>query len=134
MLKAPARLLPSLLGAVLLLVPFQSSRAQADPLISAETPLGVFTNMAARLLRSELGVNLARIELYPTNRYTPAVHRLLQFSFCADVRVVQVARTGGEQVAFEDLKHSAVQAAVNADLGGVLKQNPRGIVRTSRCA
>jgi hypothetical protein len=41
-------------------------------------PGGFFTNVAARLLQSELDVDLARIPIYPTNRYTPAVHRLLQ--------------------------------------------------------
>jgi hypothetical protein len=30
------------------------------------------------LLKSELGVDLNRIQIYPTNQYTPAVHRLLQ--------------------------------------------------------
>lgn len=42
------------------------------------TPAGFFTNLASRLLQSELNVPLERIPLYPTNQYTPAVHRLLQ--------------------------------------------------------
>ncbi len=43
-----------------------------------QTPLGFFTNVASRLLSSELNVNLTQIEIYPTNQYTPAVQRLLQ--------------------------------------------------------
>jgi hypothetical protein len=46
--------------------------------LSGEGPLGFFTNVAARLLSSELNLNLTRIEIYPTNQYTPAVQRLLQ--------------------------------------------------------
>jgi len=46
--------------------------------VTLERPIGFFTNVAARLLRSELGVDLNRIQIYPTNQYTPAVHRLLQ--------------------------------------------------------
>jgi len=34
--------------------------------------------VAARLLQSELAVDLNRIQIYPTNQYTPSVHRLLQ--------------------------------------------------------
>ena len=34
--------------------------------------------VASRLLKSELNMDFARIEIYPTNQYTPAVHRLLQ--------------------------------------------------------
>ena len=45
---------------------------------SADSPLGFFTNVASRLLSSELNLNLTQIEIYPTNQYTPAVHRLLQ--------------------------------------------------------
>ena len=44
------------------------------------TPVSFFTNVANYLLRSELGVSSDRISLYPTNNYTPAVHRLLQLS------------------------------------------------------
>ena len=43
-----------------------------------ETPIGFFTNIATMLLRSELDVELHRIQLYPTNQYSAAVHRLLQ--------------------------------------------------------
>lgn len=51
---------------------------QAAPRVSTESPNGFFTNVASRLLQSELGVSLNRIQLYPTNQYTPSVHRLLQ--------------------------------------------------------
>jgi hypothetical protein len=46
--------------------------------VNLNDPIGFFTNVASRLLRSELGVDLNRIQIYPTNQYTPAVHRLLQ--------------------------------------------------------
>jgi hypothetical protein len=52
--------------------------AQAGSPITADTPIGFFTNVASRLLQSELGLNLTNIQVYPTNQYTPAVHRLLQ--------------------------------------------------------
>ena len=46
--------------------------------LSTAAPLGFFTNLSSRLLQSEWGLNLNRIQIYPTNQYTPAVHRLLQ--------------------------------------------------------
>lgn len=52
----------------------------ATPPISAADPTAFFTNVAARLLRSELRFDLNRIEVYPTNRYDPVVHRLLQIT------------------------------------------------------
>jgi len=52
--------------------------ATAGPVFDTSTPLSFFTNVASRLLSSELNVNLSRLEVYPTNQYTPAVHRLLQ--------------------------------------------------------
>jgi hypothetical protein len=51
---------------------------QAGPLITTESPIGFFTNVATRLLQSQLGISLNHIQLYPTNQYTPSVHRLLQ--------------------------------------------------------
>ena len=54
--------------------------ATAGPVFDTNTPLSFFTNVASRLLSSELNVNLSRMEVYPTNQYTPAVHRLLQVS------------------------------------------------------
>lgn len=53
---------------------FATSAAALD----TETPLGFFTNFGSRLLKSELKLDLNRIQVYPTNQYTPAVHRLLQ--------------------------------------------------------
>jgi len=50
----------------------------AGPLFDTSTPISFFTNVASRLLSSELNVNLSQLEVYPTNQYTPAVHRLLQ--------------------------------------------------------
>ena len=51
---------------------------QAVPLVTTESPIGFFTNVAARLLQSQLGVSLNHIQVYPTNQYTPSVHRHLQ--------------------------------------------------------
>jgi hypothetical protein len=52
--------------------------AHAGPLVTTESPIGFFTNVATRLLQSQLGMSLNHIQLYPTNQYTPSVHRLLQ--------------------------------------------------------
>jgi hypothetical protein len=52
--------------------------ATAAPIINNGNPVCFFTNVASRLLSTELNVNLTRIEIYPTNQFTPAVHRLLQ--------------------------------------------------------
>jgi hypothetical protein len=50
----------------------------AGPPVSTDGPIGFFTNVASRLLQSELGLSLNHIQVYPANQYTPAVHRLLQ--------------------------------------------------------
>ena len=52
--------------------------ANAAPRLSTDNPLEFFTNVASRLLSSEMNLDLTRIQLYPANQYTPAVHRLLQ--------------------------------------------------------
>lgn len=52
--------------------------ATAAPILDTGNPLGFFTNVASRLLATELNIDLTRIQIYPTNQYTPAVHRLLQ--------------------------------------------------------
>lgn len=52
----------------------QSAKAE----LSTANPLGFFTNLSSRLLQAEVGLRLDRIQIYPTNEYTPAVHRLLQ--------------------------------------------------------
>ena len=55
-----------------------SVTVHAGPLVSTESPIGFFTNVANRMLQSQLNLSLNRIQLYPTNQYTPSVHRLLQ--------------------------------------------------------
>jgi hypothetical protein len=57
---------------------FTGINLQAGPLVTADSPIGFFTNVANRLLQSQLGLSLNHIQLYPTNQYTPSVHRLLQ--------------------------------------------------------
>jgi hypothetical protein len=52
--------------------------ATAGPLSDPSNASGFFTNVASRLLSSEMNLDLGHIEIYPTNQYTPAVHRLLQ--------------------------------------------------------
>lgn len=46
--------------------------------IAATDSVNFFTNLSARLLQAELGLDLNSIQVYPTNQYTPAAHRLLQ--------------------------------------------------------
>ena len=46
--------------------------------VSFDPPIAFFTNIAARLLKSDIGLDLTRIQIYPTNQYSPAVHRVLQ--------------------------------------------------------
>src|SRR5689334_17628989 len=53
---------------------------RADSGLDTSSPIGFFTNLASRLLKSELNLNLSRLQIYPTNQYTPAVHRLLQLT------------------------------------------------------
>jgi hypothetical protein len=64
-------------GVVAILAMFMGSRAAAQNL-AAEPPVEFFTNVASRLLSAQLNVKLTQIQIYPTNQYTPAVHRLLQ--------------------------------------------------------
>lgn len=52
--------------------------AHAGPLVSTDSPIGFFTNVASRLLQTQLGLGLNHIQVFPTNQYTPSVHRLLQ--------------------------------------------------------
>src|SRR5438067_2373897 len=63
---------------IILLFLFGCFSAQAQPKLNTETPIGFFTNLAGRLLQSEMSLDLSHIQIYPTNQYTPAVHRLLQ--------------------------------------------------------
>ena len=48
--------------------------------LNTSSPLGFFTNVASRLLSAQMNVDLAHIQVYPTNQYTPAVHRLAQLA------------------------------------------------------
>jgi hypothetical protein len=50
----------------------------ASPNLNIASPIDFFTNVASRALSQELNLNLTQIQIYPTNQYTPAVHRLLQ--------------------------------------------------------
>src|SRR5438876_11797929 len=71
----------SLLGAMLAvgLIWCGPAHVQAGrPAVDSGTPIDFFTNIASHLLRSQLNLELHRLELYPTNQYGPAVHRLLQ--------------------------------------------------------
>lgn len=63
-------------GGLMLLAVVETSRATSP--ISTACPLGFFINVAARLLSTEMNADLNHIQVYPTNQYTPAVHRLLQ--------------------------------------------------------
>ena len=74
----PAPAARCLLWIALCWLTFARIDAQSAPLVTAESPIGFFTNVASRLLQSQLGVSLNHIQLYPTNQYTPSVHRLLQ--------------------------------------------------------
>lgn len=53
---------------------------QAGMIPSAESAAVTpsFTNLAERLLQSQLNIALTQIQVHPTNEYGPAVHRLLQ--------------------------------------------------------
>ncbi|HTX21890.1 MAG TPA: hypothetical protein VMD27_08560 [Candidatus Aquilonibacter sp.] len=64
-------------SAALVLAALMTTKVAAQNL-NEDTPVDFFTNVASRLLASQLNVNLTRIEIYPTNQFTPAVHRLLQ--------------------------------------------------------
>jgi hypothetical protein len=46
--------------------------------VTLENPTSFFTNVASRLLRSQLNLDLRNIQVYPTNQYSASVHRLLQ--------------------------------------------------------
>ncbi len=48
--------------------------------VRPEAPITFFTNIATHLLRAQLNLDLARIQLYPSNQYSSAVHRVLQIA------------------------------------------------------
>ncbi|HWV99467.1 MAG TPA: hypothetical protein VNZ64_07200 [Candidatus Acidoferrum sp.] len=54
------------------------SNTWAGPPVNTDSPIGFFTNVAAPLLKAQLGLDLTNIHVFPTNQYSPAVHRLLQ--------------------------------------------------------
>jgi hypothetical protein len=60
--------------ALILLVGFEAAASS----VGFDPPISFFTNIAARILKSDIGLDLNRIQIYPTNRYSPAVHRALQ--------------------------------------------------------
>ncbi|MGH7990736.1 MAG: hypothetical protein ACREDS_11185, partial [Limisphaerales bacterium] len=66
-----------IVSVVVVLATFAATKVGAQN-FNAASPIDFFTNVASRLLSSQLNVDLPRIEIYPTNQYTPAVHRLLQ--------------------------------------------------------
>jgi hypothetical protein len=63
------------IGAVLTM---SSIYGRAATPVSLENPTSFFTNVASRLLRSQLNLDLRHIQVYPTNQYSASVHRLLQ--------------------------------------------------------
>jgi hypothetical protein len=68
-----------LIGACVLAISLGvSERASAALPFRTDDPSSFFTNVAGLLLRTELNLDLNQIQVYPTNQYTPAVHRLLQ--------------------------------------------------------
>jgi hypothetical protein len=77
-LRGPAPLACRLAAIVICWLTITGTDARARPLVGTDTPLGFFTNVASRLLQSQLGLSLNQIQVYPTNQYTPSVHRLLQ--------------------------------------------------------
>lgn len=48
------------------------------PSFDTQNPLVFFTNVSSRLVMDGLNLDLSRLQVYPTNQYTPAVQRLLQ--------------------------------------------------------
>ena len=64
---------------------FLSTGLRAGPVLNASSPLAFFTSTADSLLKAQpefarLGLSVTNIPVYPTNYYTPAVHRLLQLA------------------------------------------------------
>ncbi|HTI99793.1 MAG TPA: hypothetical protein VL527_13010, partial [Dongiaceae bacterium] len=56
--------------------------AHGNDVFTPDRPLQCFTNLADPLLHITYGdeLSITNIPLYPTNRYTPGVHRLLQLA------------------------------------------------------
>ncbi|MDB6111661.1 MAG: hypothetical protein JWR69_3411 [Pedosphaera sp.] len=65
--------------AALLLLAVGTSVRAATPL-NTNTPVEFFMSVADNLLQSQRGLSVTNIPVYPTNAYTPSVHRLLQLA------------------------------------------------------
>lgn len=63
---------------IVALVTFLSFSSTAAIPINLSSPTEFFTNLATRLVKADLSLDLNRLQVYPTNEYTPSVHRLLQ--------------------------------------------------------
>jgi hypothetical protein len=62
-----------------------STGLRAGPVLDPSSPLAFFTSAADSLLKAQpefaqAGLSVTNIPVYPTNGYTPAVHRLLQLA------------------------------------------------------
>ena len=55
-------------------------RASAAPALNTANATAFFTNVTMRLLLAEGKPSITHIVIYPTNQYTPSVHRLLQLT------------------------------------------------------
>jgi len=71
------RMWPGCVGLCMALLAGTPAKASS---LSAAGPDCFFTTVASRLLFSEMGLSFGQIQIYPTNQYTPAVHRLLQIT------------------------------------------------------
>jgi hypothetical protein len=79
-LHATCSILPSAVSLTVLALAMLVGGLRAESLPPAEPAIGFFTNVATRLLRAEGLPTPDRIQLWPTNEYSPAVHRLLQLT------------------------------------------------------
>lgn len=64
------------LASLLLVFPPAAAGSQLD----TTNAISFFTNLASRLLKAEMNLDLLNLQVHPTNQYTPAVHRLLQLT------------------------------------------------------
>ncbi len=74
-IRARGSFLPDGLLLWLLLLQLHSPARAELPTTNA---VQFFNHLSSRLLQREFGLPLQQIQIYPTNQYTPAVHRLLQ--------------------------------------------------------
>lgn len=59
---------------VLLCLGVRSAAAQ----LSSTNAVAFFSTVSAKFLQAEFGLNLDQIQIHPTNKYSPAIHRVLQ--------------------------------------------------------